>query len=829
MAAGIAALVLALAYPVGANLFLALGGVQKMFEDTDSIKVDFRRAWSFWPGRVHVEEIRVTMQDRNVQFVLTMPSVDVTLRLRELVERRFHATKVRGSGLVFRFRHRIEPESAAIPFVAAFPHIPGFEDPPLREAGPPAPPLDEAHYNLWTMHFEDVDVEVREIWAQMIRYQGVGRASGAFRLRPAKRLWVGPAELRLERGTLSTGPHEIASSFEGTITCKVDDFDVEPVHGMDVFAFISARADLEASLPGLEAVNFLSAPNGSFALEDGSGLLDLDVALDHGVFTGESRALYRTGHIGVAIGAVQFRLDGELDVSATGPGPQKNAEVVADLPKALLAFVGARHPPIELEDVRASLATTTVDVTRQWSLAGASGKFAARFSDLRSLDDVPIGGRRPWKIRRGGGDAHGGFTLSQDERLEASLDARAQNVDVCTESGVCSEVRTVTASGDMTSSPRRGPRGRFRLDTQDVVAEYGVTRVSASSIAGRGRASQSEIVATLDVKNVRAGAMGACPSLVARSATLESRILTPPSGSASADVAGAVDGASFTWGAFRAGASHMALSGLWDGQNLSAAVDTTAVRLQSSGGAPKGWQADVPMTSIRTTLRSVGDGVEGPLHIEANHVAARVGRTDVQGDIVASFELSSQDKSHRIADVSGVVQARRVAFRMNRHEVGDWWAELKLSRMHVDTRQNFDMAGALRARFKDALPALYVLASEEQIPKWTPSLLPLRSLELDLDVERFCRWTDLQLVEASGGPLKAAGRLQIEPGETRGALLLRLAAFEPVSMGLDFVEDYSNTSLFAGSSWLEEHLEPLTKAASEKHDTACTPEPPRCE
>src|SRR5262249_7688368 len=71
MGAAIAALLLALAYPVGANLFLVLGGVQKMFDDTDTIKVDFRRAWSFWPGRVHVDEIRVTMQDRNVQFVLT--------------------------------------------------------------------------------------------------------------------------------------------------------------------------------------------------------------------------------------------------------------------------------------------------------------------------------------------------------------------------------------------------------------------------------------------------------------------------------------------------------------------------------------------------------------------------------------------------------------------------------------------------------------------------------------------------------------------------------------------------------------------------------------
>jgi hypothetical protein len=87
----------------------------------------------------------------------------------------------------------------------------------------------------------------------------------------------------------------------------------------------------------------------------------------------------------------------------------------------------------------------------------------------------------------------------------------------------------------------------------------------------------------------------------------------------------------------------------------------------------------------------------------------------------------------------------------------------------------------------------------------------------------------VQVVDASGGPLKATGRLQFEPGETRGAILFDLAAFEPVSLGLDFVEDYSNTKAFAGRQWLEEHMVPLTQAAREKHATRCEPEPVSCE
>jgi hypothetical protein len=111
----------AIAYIFAANAILALGGVQKAFESTEDVKVAFRRAWSFWPGRVRVDGLRITMQDRNVQFVLDIPVAEVDIRLRDLARRTFHATRVRANGVAFRFRHRIQPESAGIPYVAAYP------------------------------------------------------------------------------------------------------------------------------------------------------------------------------------------------------------------------------------------------------------------------------------------------------------------------------------------------------------------------------------------------------------------------------------------------------------------------------------------------------------------------------------------------------------------------------------------------------------------------------------------------------------------------------------------------------------------------------------
>jgi len=415
-----------LAYPVAANLILSLGGVQKMFEGTDQVKLDFRRAWSFWPGHVHVEGVRLTMQDRNVQFSFDMARADVDVRLRELVHRTLHATKVRGDGIVFRFRHRIEPESAAAPSVAALPPIAEFEDPPLRHADAPTAPLDEAHYNLWTVHMDDVDVRAEELWAQMFRYQGKAHVRGAFRLRPAKRLWVGPAELTLTDGKLTTGPVDVLRGVQGSLSVKVDDFDTEPVHGMEPFQFIFAHLELEGQVPSLEAVNFLGGPSARFQLEDGSGAVEMDLAVDHGRFTAESRVSYRTGHLGVETSGTKYYVDGELTVSASGPAGGPGGQLAVEVPWGALRVGAEVHEPLQLRGLAVYVDTTHVDVMQTWALAGSRARIEeAALADLAWLNDLPLG-HKAWGISGGRGRVSGVVTVSAQDDVEVSVEAAVE-------------------------------------------------------------------------------------------------------------------------------------------------------------------------------------------------------------------------------------------------------------------------------------------------------------------------------------------------------------------------------------------------------------------
>ena len=308
--------------------------------------------------------VLVTMQDRNVQFALRLREADVELRLRELLSRTFHATRVRGSGVSFRFRHRIEPEDVDEPQVTAMPPIAALGDPPLRMSGPPNPPVDDEHYRLWTVHIEDVDVGVEELWVQAFRFEGAGRARGAFRLKPARRLWVGPAQLELTTGDSTAGPHDILRELHGTLdrTSPIRRAARWPA----VFKFISSRAKLHAEVAKLDVLNLEVLPD-HLEVGDGSGALDTDVGFDRGIFSPDSSIDYRTDHVVVATPRWTGHLDGEMSVAARGEMASSLGGVSLDVRHAQMQFVGDSKRPLELRGARARALTTSLDTTKSWN------------------------------------------------------------------------------------------------------------------------------------------------------------------------------------------------------------------------------------------------------------------------------------------------------------------------------------------------------------------------------------------------------------------------------------------------------------------------------
>ena len=237
-------LALELLYIVVANVVLRSSLIKHEVDGADGMHLEYESAWSIWLGHGHVSGLSLRVEDYNVQFLLTIERADVDVGLDELLHRRFHAYRVRAEGVRFLMRHKVHEAAGHGQRLAAFPHIPGFSDPPLYH-GPHPPPIPDDQYDLWQVRLENVVAHAKELWFLEYRFLGDAEARGGFLLRPARLVRVVPARLEVRSGTLSLGEHRVARAVTGTLEVTVKDLDVPKTEGAAVFRDISTHAQLE--------------------------------------------------------------------------------------------------------------------------------------------------------------------------------------------------------------------------------------------------------------------------------------------------------------------------------------------------------------------------------------------------------------------------------------------------------------------------------------------------------------------------------------------------------------------------------------------------------
>ena len=400
-----------LVYLLGASVLLNFGLLPLAFDSTDQVKVTVSSGWSVWPGRVHVRNLRVIFKDHNVQFSIDMASAFMVVHLSELARHTFHGSHLRGEGVVYRMRHRVDPWSKHEPSVAALPPIPELSSPPVFEARVPEPPISDAEYNLWTVHFDDIDARVSEVWVQAFRYVGKGRVRGQFQLKPARTLWVGPALLELEPGLLTAGTYRVATGVHGQVECIVHPFDVRPVQGLDPLRYISARIRLDS--PSLDPQAFdLFAAEGAPRVSAANGSLHVDVETRHGLLTYESR-------MDVALRGFELRaLQGELVAEQlelhAGVEREGGAQATLVIDRGTLREpIAPGHPP-RIDHLSLAVVSEDRDTARLPRFR------EARLNEARvSLDDATFLNR--WLAGPSFSVAGGGLSLRARGRYRDSL------------------------------------------------------------------------------------------------------------------------------------------------------------------------------------------------------------------------------------------------------------------------------------------------------------------------------------------------------------------------------------------------------------------------
>jgi hypothetical protein len=387
--AALALVALEVVYLLAANLALWTGLVRRAVSAyPDSLLLTHGFAYTVIPGRVHVSDLALRMQDQNIQFQLTVAHARVDVHLPSLLRGTFHGDHVRCEGVSFRFVHRVHDKVGMEARLAAYPPIPGLARPALFQVPPPPPATQEEIDALWTVRLDDVAADVRELWFLEYRWEGKGRATGGFELSPKRHLQIGPVELALEGGTLHAGPHVVSKDLRLRVGTTVESVDVEALGGTNVFRPIAASVHLEAKdfSPALAAlyVDGLTAA--------GAGSLAVDATLASGRFQEGTRVTLEMTSARAAVGGFVYEGAPRLAVALDAAGVDGLPTVHATVPGSVVVPVPPGKARVDLTRLVANGALSGRDLVEGISLERLDARLEeARVIDARAIRSAILG------------------------------------------------------------------------------------------------------------------------------------------------------------------------------------------------------------------------------------------------------------------------------------------------------------------------------------------------------------------------------------------------------------------------------------------------------
>lgn len=261
--------------------------------DPEELRIEYASASGWTPWAVHVRGLELRNRDSNVEFWFRMDETTLSFSPLQILARRFHVNRVRGSGLVYHLRVRADPKTTPAAHFEALPPIPGFgerplppgEEPPKAASAETAGKRDErSGDHPFTLDIDDLRIEpVRAIWIELYRFHGgAGSVTGSFTLMPGRRAQVGPATVALSGGELSLGRHTIVKPVRFETGATIQPFDIRVVKGNAVWPYITGKASLDGPLAGLGFLNYLIAGEPRLSGGAGTARLEVDVEKGHG-------------------------------------------------------------------------------------------------------------------------------------------------------------------------------------------------------------------------------------------------------------------------------------------------------------------------------------------------------------------------------------------------------------------------------------------------------------------------------------------------------------------------------------------------------------------
>ncbi len=810
-------------YLVAMNVFLETRIFRNLISfDPEHFRLEYARAYSLVPGSLHVDGLVIRGRDGSIEWILNLDRCDFRVSFFDLTRRKFHASHVRGHGLSFRVRLRVDTATPA--HLAALPPVPGFAFPPYKDQGPPVAPPTDAEYKLWGVQLDDVDADpVRELWIDTIRYEGDLRVRGRWLFHPVRWLDVGPAVIDARTLAISYGARPLITDSHGVIDATVHPFDVRLPQGLEILDHVSAHVDLHGFLRTANALQIL-VPQEIIRFAQGQGPLDVALTVDHGVLVPAAHVTTQASDMeasaaGLALhGAVRSAFDVTRD--ADGAPTAVAAVTASDL-------VASRREGAPARAASVSLAVTS----RQLKLSHAFGDAAFRLD----VENAKTQSLQPWLSRPPQTDVQSGPATASGLVEGSFAEERAHgHVTFSIEKLRVSDGST-QASANLTgvvAVKEASLRGRFlALDTshaevRDAFARWRDGTVAARVLAvdGHGVASLSDETlsgqATIDATGVSAHRQQTEAS-AAMSAHLggvytwrDGKMNLTESEVVLKDASVRVGGADLRAPAVRvfstglSGANGNMLGGVAVEVPRMTIDNLAAVRQLAVLPKDVAIEQGTAAATLRLTVELPSGAASGQADVDVHALRGHLASKDLFGNL--SIHLRARkDRDATVLSGSTFAFDSIVTVPAGVRDEG-WWghAELPLAELRAADGPTFHARLHLSA--SDASPIWALVASQTPVPRWLLATLPMNHLEMTGELLANPGTLDIRSLSAQGGSDRIELEYSSQNKRTEWALLAEAGtigtSFHMQSGHMDFV-------LVNARAWYEERVATLRKSS----------------
>lgn len=223
-------------------------------------KVEWSRAWSLVPGRVHVRDLKVGQQSESgISWQLAMDEVRVNLSVFSLFKRTLSADSLNVRGLSVQVSSGPEKTEGDKP------------------KGPP--PEDPWKLLLHGIHVQ----EVHQVAVKAVRLTGVTTASGSLEVVPGHRVSVQDARVQLGPGELAYADAKVANIDQGSGEFSLETRRKDAEHGLDLITGLTGgRLQFTATHPSFQELSSLTSRLAGISLKGGEGKMEVDLHVKEG-------------------------------------------------------------------------------------------------------------------------------------------------------------------------------------------------------------------------------------------------------------------------------------------------------------------------------------------------------------------------------------------------------------------------------------------------------------------------------------------------------------------------------------------------------------------